>query len=900
MRGGPGSEEVLDGAHGHGYLLLPLDTAGAAEHGGAPGHRTPADVDGWRVLDHVLPGARLRVHPRTVEAHHHGDAGAVVLLGHPVEVGSGSTDGAAVARGLAHTWHASGEQAMVREAALLGGRWTLLAGTADQLLVVPDTHATQPVFHARAEVGFAVASAPTLVAQALGLPVDDSALALLEELRSRRRGAVTYLPGRRTAYQGVDPLLPNFLLRITRTPPRTTHERFWPWRERAEVKDVGRVWAAFRDRLAEHTRLLSSLGRPAVSLTAGGDSRVTAAFARPWLLDRDGFTFTYVNPRDARRGPAALADVTGASAVAHQLGVPHRVLRWRNPPAAGTFDVLHRRTYAPLTPSRGAAHAMWADLPRDVVQLQSNCAETGTVFLRHRTDEPMSPLRLARMMMNATQGLEDLAEAMYGDYLDHAQLSRERLLGYDHHDVFYWEQRIGRWGYQKFVDGDLGHRVLLPFNDRVLIETMLSLPEEQRAAKVLFERVWTMEPRARLPQRTAGPTDLALRGAAHLPGPLRRTSDRVLQGVRRRTSGGLRLADGYAVLRTRAGGRSGAAPAVPPGWGRTALPDPAGTVLRHHPRLPHALVADERTGRWLVVLGRPVDLAGDRVGSQAVAAGLRAALLGTPDHEAALLAVRDAAAALAGRYVVLAGVRETWLAVADPLASLGLHEVEGGGLVSHAAMAPGRTRPLAPDRAVVGAGALAGSAAEVLPGTRPSGEAPTPGAEARLERIVRHVRLVAGRSPVRVVLPGGGAEDDGELLAVARALGGSALTWWDRLAPDEEADAVLDRSTAAFAAGVPHQVIGLREDVDGSAGEPGRARRALAVSALRTTWGPDQVDAVGDGPAALSAALDQALEPGVVLVLGAPPPAGPGLADRPWDLVQGVRPVALPLSDRAL
>ena len=187
-------------------------------------------------------------------------------------------------------------------------------------------------------------------------------------------------------------------------------------------------------------------------------------------------------------------DVFVANALSASVGVQHRVLRWRQAPAEGTFATLHRRTFAPLPGSSGAAFAMWSDLPGDLVQLQSNCAETGTAFLRHRTDEPLDPLRLARMMMHATEGLEDLAGAMYGDYPDYAQMTPARMLGHDHHDLFYWEQRIGRWGWQKFADGDLGHRVLLPFNDRALVETMLSLPYPLRESKLLLRRILEEEP----------------------------------------------------------------------------------------------------------------------------------------------------------------------------------------------------------------------------------------------------------------------------------------------------------------------------------------------------------------------------------------------------------------------
>lgn len=934
---------VLDGAHPHGYLLVGRGT-------------TPTeDSRGWRTEPDLLPGTVLHLHPRTVLARGRGGRGTVVLLGHPVDVAAGITEGDRIASRLAGTWDLGGQDALVREAATLGGRWTLLAaphaGAAPvaevaELLVLPDTHATQPVFSAVAGGRFALASTPALVARTLDLPVDESALALLEELRRRRGGAVTYLPGRRTAYLGLEPLVPNCLLRVrlgtptSPTPPTVRHERFWPWREREEATDVRAVYRAFRERLAAHTQLLAGLGRPSLSLTAGWDSRVTAAVAQDALRARDGFAFTYVNPRDARAargGRTAMADVTGASAVAAQLRVPHQVLRWRQPPPGSTFDVLHRRTYAPLLPSRGAAHAMWADLPRDgsLVQLQSNGGETGTTFIRARTAEPLSPLRLARMMMGASEGLEDLAGPMYDGYQEHAAMTAERLLGYDHHDVFYWEQRMGRWGWQKFTDGDFGHRILLPFNDRVLLETMLSLPYPQREAKVLFQRLLAEEPVARLPARRTGRRTPELTAATRL-GALTRRASALLPGATgrlgQRVGGRLERLDrdrvrvtaldrltfprGYAVLPASPAGSappSGPAsgPAARPGWVRTELP--GGTMtLEAHPALPHAQVPLE--GGGVLVLGDPVDVTAGLVGATEVAQALAEQLRthpGTP--AAALAAVEGRAATLAGGWLVLLSTPARTVVLPDPLASLGLHLLQdGSGVVSHAGLVPAPTTCLGADHLLAAAGPL---------GLVPLHPVPLPvlvdlpGAArhtadqgwTRRSRLARHAELLRGRGPVWLGLAGEDASR--ELLELLAEAGADlhTVSWWDRVAPDEAAEPVFAASALAARAGVAHRVVGLREDVDGSHGDPGRGAREVAEAALAQTWPPE--DAGHQLP--VSDAVDQALPEDAVLWLGSQPsppralgaPAGRAAvccSPRLVDLVQGVRPVALPFSDRLL
>ncbi|WP_141816966.1 hypothetical protein [Ornithinimicrobium humiphilum] len=918
---------VLDGAHGHGYLLV------------SAGVTAPSETAGWRVADGLLPGTVLLLHPRTVLSSASSGQGTVVLLGHPVDVGAGHADGARIAADLLATWTAGGDEAMVRRAAYLGGRWTLLArrspsgpggtdpGAGPDLLVVPDTHATQPVFYAADAGRLALGSAPSLPAGALGLPVAEDEVELRKELRRRRPGAVTYLPGRLTAYRGVDPLVPNCLLRVDLDPVRVEHRRFWPWTERVETEDVDAVYRRFRERIEAHGVLLAGLGRPSVSLTAGGDSRVTAAVTAPAVRAGGGFTFTYVNPRDARNGSAATADVTAASAVAAQLGLPHRVLRWRQAPRGGTFATLHGRTFAPVPGSHGAAFAMWSDLPGDLVQLQSNCAETGTTFIRHRTDEALSPLRLARMMLHATEGLEDLAGAMYGDYLEHAQMSAATLLGHDHHDVFYWEQRIGRWGWQKFADGDLGHRVLLPFNDRELVETMLSLPYPLREAKVLLQRVLEDVPAARVPTAPALPAARVQDAVRRLPGPVRRRvlprTRRVLARPRRRDT----FPGGYAVLPPDAVGV-----AVPRSWPRLPLPDgvlgrASGAQLRHHPGLPRGRAGDAEG--WVLVLGDPVLLdgpVGGTGGARAVAAELAAVLAGpgaaTPRGRGDVLdAVVARAAGLAGRYVVLVGDVHRTVVVPDPLTALGVHLLDGGtgaagaGVVSHARLAPGRTEPVSPGEVLVvgrrgsGCGLVRrplgsevdlGSLAVRLgetSGAPAGGSSPHPaGAATRSGRLARHADVLRRRGTPWLALDGG--DGSAGLLPLVAAAGGGAVTWWDRRADASAADEVFAASALAADAGVPHRVVGLREDVDGGTSDTGTLRRAAAARALTRTWGPE-----ADGLLAVSPALRDALPAAAVLWLGSAPGPDRGalpLPDRTWELVQGVRPVALPLADRLL
>lgn len=492
-------QAVVDGAFGCGYLVL-----------GGAGVSPPDLVAGWPV--HRLGSLSYHLHPRArLHSVTRDDGpGRIVLLGDPVDVDTGTVDATRIGETALDVWTSGGLSAVVRYLAYLGGRWTAILETATtdtraaqaEITVVPDCQATQAVFYSTS-AGLAMGSQPALVAAATGSGPDEAAEQMLQDLRSARKKGVVFLPGTMTTHEDVLPLVPNHLLRIRLrdTTAQVSHERFWPFQDRVEMSDTDRITTEFIDHFREHTKLLCSIDRPIVSLTGGLDSRTTLAAALPHL-HRDSFTFTYYNPRDGLVGEGAPLDVFTANALSNAVGVQHRVLRWRQPATGSVFAQIYDRTYPVRRGSTGAAHAMWADLPHNVIHLQSIGAELGTTFYTSRPGVPITPQRLLEIVTARNDLPERMAQDAFGDYLDYAQFSQSAIGGYDYHDVFYWEQRMGKWGYQKYQDGDFSHRMLMPFNSRGLIEIMQSLPYQQRADKVLLSAMLATVPMlddARLP-----------------------------------------------------------------------------------------------------------------------------------------------------------------------------------------------------------------------------------------------------------------------------------------------------------------------------------------------------------------------------------------------------------------
>lgn len=226
-------------------------------------------------------------------------------------------------------------------------------------------------------------------------------------------------------------VLPTNSLLHVNGPGEATVRRYYPWPdtdppgEGAPTTDLAAAYAEFRKRVVAHTRLLSDLGRPGLPLTSAPSSRAILAAYLPHRRD-GGYTFTAFATESARESRGPADELFEASRLSHELGIAHRVVRAMTPPWGDACSVAYRRTF-PQGTTLAEAFARHT-LPRDTVELHGAGAD-----------------------------VVDLAS---------------------------WEQLD-----RTYLEGDLAHRVLLPFNDRRLLETMLSLPVEHRASGLLINRL---------------------------------------------------------------------------------------------------------------------------------------------------------------------------------------------------------------------------------------------------------------------------------------------------------------------------------------------------------------------------------------------------------------------------
>src|SRR5690625_2675779 len=394
--------------------------AGSFAHGfvGTDGTVSSPYCRGWRRLR--VGSFEFAAHPSTAVAHQGREPereAAGAIFGQVADLDRSTADAEIVLRRLLATVHASGLEAGTRYAASLGGRWAAVVEYRGDLHVLHDSHAAQSVYWANADGRVVMASHAALCADEARADLDEPTLLAFSKIREVRPKGTVFLPGARTPFSGVRPIMATCRLEIAPGGP-VRHRRYWPF-EPVRSASARSAFHEFSGSFDRHVELLASLGRVGLSLTAGGDSAVTlAALAR--IRPRAAFSFTYLNPRDLSHNAGAADDLFGASARAFEAQLPHKIIRWRLPPAEDPFETMITQMWPHLRPSIGAAFAMYRDLPRGFFEFQSTVSETGTAFYRSRTNEGPTAERLTTLWAgSAAAKRREFVEA-FEEYIEYA------------------------------------------------------------------------------------------------------------------------------------------------------------------------------------------------------------------------------------------------------------------------------------------------------------------------------------------------------------------------------------------------------------------------------------------------------------------------------------------------
>lgn len=411
----------------------------------------------------VGPGLHLSVHPALNVTQARGEGGSMTLLGFILDPAAPELSDADIVGGMALAARPGISPVELTER--FGGRWLLIIEEPDDVRIFADPAGILQMFHTDAAASGAMwaASEPGILAEILGLEISPEAREFMASDGYKTRDGEHYWPWNTTPYREIRRLSPNHELGVRTGAAR----RFWPDKgftpstpdEAAEV-----VSETLRGMImAMHARCPL-----AVTLTAGLDSRIVLAAARP--IARDVLFVTSKKRGMEESDP----DLVIPRKLVAKLGLQHRVI---------DSDCQVRPEFRELYFSSNVlCHEKWvygAQAIHDALNLEKaavggHVAEVArryyiTIQSGLEGEEAFTPELLARAIGMRSQTFAVSAMERWMD-------GRGEVYNYDARDLLFWENELGSWlasSQQEFL---LAWKELFaPFNCRRLLVAALSV-----------------------------------------------------------------------------------------------------------------------------------------------------------------------------------------------------------------------------------------------------------------------------------------------------------------------------------------------------------------------------------------------------------------------------------------
>jgi len=374
----------------------------------------------------------------------------------------------------------------------LTGVFTLFVMRGEQVWFVGDASGIQTTFFTIHDGGLYISSHAMLLGELLGLERDPYTERLIRYRFFPLLG--NCLPGDRTQFIGLKRVTPNFCFICENG--TITHERFFTPHE---------ITGKSSEELAQETgeilhRTLTLIAdkweRPAISLTGGCDSKTTLACGNG-LYDRF-FYYSYSSSR------AEQVDCEAAGEICRALGLKHKI--YQIPEALPSSRYVEAVAQILRWNSGDIIDANANDVRKRIVldqaddfsvEVKSWVSEIGrayfskrfhgrTKFSAHPTGRACTTLyKFFLHNRRLVRQTDQVFEQFIRDYYQEAQ--RNPIPWFEQ---FFWEFRVPAWN-GLVITGE--HRfssdVTIPYNNRILLTLMLSVPIEARIHDKLHEGI---------------------------------------------------------------------------------------------------------------------------------------------------------------------------------------------------------------------------------------------------------------------------------------------------------------------------------------------------------------------------------------------------------------------------
>jgi hypothetical protein len=347
-----------------------------------------------------------------------------------------------------------------------GGRWILIVDDGKEPILFTDPAGLRQVVYTEknSTKDFLCASQPGIIAEVLNLKMDNDAVSFINSFKEK--DDEYYWIGDSTPYKEIRHLLPNHFLKLY----EGSCSRYWP------DKSFERI--SLDEGIKKSSRYLEGLMISAskrynliLSLSSGLDSRLLLAASRKIKNKLSCLTEIKSNMDKTH------ADVSIPSKLLPKLDIVHDIVETPTEITNSHFnEIFHKNV--PF------AHEKWAlkaefyfnlyNLNKvDVIGTVSDIAKFGYDYFIF-DDKNVTLQRLSECVRMQNDGFALT-------HLDKWIKGIGDIFNYSKPDLFYWEQRIGRWAATNYLEFDIGWQdIFAPYNCRALLNTMLTVDAKFR------------------------------------------------------------------------------------------------------------------------------------------------------------------------------------------------------------------------------------------------------------------------------------------------------------------------------------------------------------------------------------------------------------------------------------
>lgn len=416
----------------------------------------------------------------------------LIVLGHYVSLDTELTEHGALTRFVFDKLLES-EESFFSALDACCGRFVCFFSIGDEARVAGDATGMKMIHYTNGP-HVAVASHASLLADVLKKEKSSAAREFLSEA-SPRKYNMAFLPGHATMYEGVRILAPNTYLDLA----SGNVERFYPRHALTPIKLEAAVIRA-SDQLSDIMEKFSRISPLAISLTAGLDSRLTAAAASR-VKDNVRF-FSYIRAREK----VNVADALIASRISaeNDLDYMQIVFDYEKEESGANQDYVQFREIAETSTDfehfYPLAYAYIKTFPDDRLHVRSNIGEICRAryhtapfdsIINGNETETAKLVAIYNIWTGAKS--HSFATEELTRYLHETKLLSLNH-GFDLPALYYWELLMPVWHGSLLLESDLSHDTVCLYNCRDLLATFLAMDFDAQVSKKgmldCIDRLW--------------------------------------------------------------------------------------------------------------------------------------------------------------------------------------------------------------------------------------------------------------------------------------------------------------------------------------------------------------------------------------------------------------------------